>query len=64
MFLAIVKYSHGGKMTHEFRCPLERKRFVDNIRKQDPAARIKLRQRRETDEVVPQDEAQWYGGGA
>jgi hypothetical protein len=64
MFLAIVKYSHGGKVTHEFRCPLERKAFVDGIRQKDPAARIKLRQRKEIDEAVPQDEAQWYGGGA
>ena len=62
-FLAIVKYSHGGKVTHEFRCPLERKAFVDGIRQKDPAARIKLRQRKEIDEAVPHDEAQWYGGG-
>ena len=64
MFLAIVKYSHGGRMVHEFRSPLERKTFVDKVRKEDPAARVKLRQRREIDEAVPQDEAHWYGGGA
>ena len=61
-FLAIVKYSHGGRMIHEFRCPLERKSFVDNVLKNDPQARIKLRQRKEFDEAVPKDEAQWYGG--
>jgi hypothetical protein len=64
MFLAIVKYSHGGRMIHEFRCPLERKAFVDTIRKQDPAARIKLRQRKDADETVPRDEAHWYGDNA
>ena len=61
-FLAIVKYSHGGRMVHEFRCPLERKAFVDRLRQEDPQARVKLRQRKEVDEAVPVDEAQWYGG--
>ena len=64
MFLAIVKYSHGGKVTHEFRCPLERKSFVEKVRKEDPTARIKLRQRKDLDEAVPRDEAHWYGDSA
>jgi hypothetical protein len=64
MFLAIVKYSHGGRMIHEFRCPLERKNFVEKVRKEDPAARIKLRQRKDLDEAVPRDEVHWYGANA
>jgi hypothetical protein len=63
-FLAIVKYSHGGRMTHEFRCPLERKAFVDRLRQEHPRARVKLRQLKDIDEAVPADEAQWYGGDA
>lgn len=59
-FLAIIKTSDGRKMTHEFRCPLERKAFVDQILAQDPTAQIKLRQRKEVDEAAPADEAQWY----
>jgi hypothetical protein len=59
-FLAIVSTSDGRKMTHEFRCPLERKAFVDQVLAHDPKARIKLRQRKEIDEVAPADEAQWY----
>jgi hypothetical protein len=62
-FLAVVKYSHGGRMTHEFRCPLERAIFVCKVRTDDPGAKIKLRQRKEIDETVPRDEVHWYGGG-
>ena len=61
-FLAIVRYSHGGKVIHEFRCPLARQRFVDSVKAQDPAAKIKLKQRTEPDECAPAGEAQWYGG--
>ena len=60
-FLAIVRYSHGGKITHEFRCPLERKAFVDNLNKQDPLAKVKLKQRREIEDFAPAGEEQWYG---
>ena len=60
-FLAIVRYSHGGKMIHEFRCPLERKAFVKAVKIQDPAAKVKLKQRRDVDEAAPAGEAQWYG---
>ena len=63
-FLAIVRYSHGGKVTHEFRCPLERKAFVASVREQDPAAKIKLKQRPESDDCAPAGESQWYGGEA
>ena len=63
-FLAIVRYSHGGKVTHEFRCPLERKAFVQSVREQDPAAKIKLKQRPEADDCAPAGESQWYGGEA
>jgi|GEM_PF-6505270 len=59
-FLAIVRYSHGGRMTHEFRCPLERLAFVNNLMKTDPQASVKLKQRRELDEVAPAGEAEWY----
>ena len=61
-FLAIVRYSHGGKVTHEFRCPLERQRFVDSVKVEDPKAKVKLKQRPERDECAPAGEAQWYGG--
>ena len=63
-FLAIVRYSHGGKVTHEFRSPLERQAFVDSVKVQDPRAKIKLKQRTERDECAPAGEAQWYGGEA
>lgn len=63
-FLAIVRYSHGGKITHEFRCPLERQKFVEAVRAKDPAAKIRLKQRLELDECAPTGEAQWYGGDA
>lgn len=63
-FLAIVRYSHGGRIVHEFRCPLERKAFVESVRQNDPQARIRLKQRKDVDDAVPVDEAQWYGGGA
>ena len=63
-FLAIVRYSHGGKVTHEFRSPLERQKFVESVKAEDPAAKIKLKQRPESDECAPAGEAQWYGGEA
>ena len=62
-FLAIVRYSHGGRITHEFRCPLERMAFVWNLKQTDPQARIKFKQRRDPDECAPAGEAQWYERG-
>ena len=62
-FLAIVRYSHGGRITHEFRCPLERMAFVRNLKQTDPQARIKLKQRRDPDECAPAGEAPWYERG-
>ena len=37
-FLAIVQYSHGGRITHEFRCPLERASFLTQLAEQEPEA--------------------------
>jgi len=62
-FLVIVRYSHGGRITHEFRCPLERMAFVRSLKQTDPKAKVKFKQRRELDEVAPAGEAQWYEGG-
>ena len=62
-FLAIVRYSHGGRITHEFRCPLERMAFVSTVKQTDPQAKVKLKQRRDLDDMAPAGEAQWYEGG-
>jgi len=62
-FLAIVRYSHGGRITHEFRCPLERRAFVRTVKQSDPQAKVKLKQRRDLDDMAPAGEAQWYEGG-
>jgi hypothetical protein len=59
-FLAIVRSSDGRKLTHEFRCPLERKAFVDQVLQQDPQAKIRLLVRKDSDDAAPADEAQWY----
>lgn len=59
-FLAIVRYSHGARITHEFRCPLERAAFVRTVRKRDPKARIRLKLLNDIDDGPPADEAGWY----
>ncbi|MBY0513156.1 MAG: hypothetical protein K2P78_04500 [Gemmataceae bacterium] len=59
-FLAIVRYSHGGKIIHEFICPLERATFVRQQKQDDPKCRIKVKNLKDIDDDPPADEAHWY----
>lgn len=59
-FLAIVHYSHGGRITHEFRCPLERAAFVRTVRQRDPQAQVRLKFKKDIQDDPPPDEGQWY----
>lgn len=60
-FLAIVRYSHGGRITHEFRSPLERAVFVRTVKEKDPGAKVKLRLKQDLDDYPPPGEAEWFG---
>lgn len=59
-FLAIVQYGHGGRITHEFRCPLERAAFLAQLAEQDPEAEVLHQDRTEPEDHPPIDEAHWY----